>query len=385
MAHDAGRQRAVTAELSRRALNRATLDRQLLLERSAMSVPAAVDHLVGVQAQTPHTWYTGLWSRLEAFDPVAVGELLERRELVRVVLMRSTLHLVTPEDVAGLRTWVQPVLDRDLFRNQTHGKPIAGVDVEALVAAARAALADGPLTNKRLGEILAPMWPDCPPATLVYAVRNQLPLVQVPPRGVWGRSGSIAHATAEAWVGERAASALEPSRVILCFLAAFGPASVRDLQIWSGLTRLREVVEPMRSQLHTFRDEHGVELFDLPDARLPDELTPAPPRFLSDFDNVVLSYADRARITTEPYWLPAHRQQRPAPQLLLVDGFTAADWTVDEGEDAATLTVRPYDAFGDDDAAAIVTEGMSLLRFLAPNAASHEVVFREHPILRGRA
>ena len=376
----------MTAELSRRALNRATLDRQLLLERSRMSVPDAVDHLVGVQAQTPHTWYTGLWSRLEAFDPVAVGELLERRELVRVVLMRSTLHLVVPEDVAGLRTWVQPVLDRDLFRNQTHGKPIAGVDVEALVAAARAALADGPLTNKRLGEILAPHWPDCPPATLVYAVRNQLPLVQVPPRGVWGRSGSIAHTTAEAWLGERPPTPVEPSRVILRFLAAFGPASVRDLQNWSGLTGLREIVEPMRSsQLRTFRDEQGVELFDLPDLRLPDEQTPAPPRFISDFDNVVLSYADRTRITTEPYWLPAHRQQRPAPQLLLLDGFTAADWTVDEGEDAATLTVRPYDAFADHDAAAIITEGMSLLRFLAPGAASHEVVFRERPIPRARA
>lgn len=376
----------MTAELSRRALNRATLDRQLLLERSRMSVPDAVDHLVGVQAQTPHTWYTGLWSRLEAFDPVAVGELLERRELVRVVLMRSTLHLVVPEDVAGLRTWVQPVLDRDLFRNQTHGKPIAGVDVESLVAAARAALADGPLTNKRLGEILAPHWPDCPPATLVYAVRNQLPLVQVPPRGVWGRSGSIAHTTAEAWLGERPPTPLEPSRVILRFLAAFGPASVRDLQNWSGLTRLREIVEPMRSsQLRTFRDEQGVELFDLPDVRLPDEQTPAPPRFISDFDNVVLSYADRTRITTEPYWLPAYRQQRPAPQLLLLDGFTAADWTVDEGEDAATLTVRPYDAFADHDAAAIITEGMSLLRFLAPGAASHEVVFRERPIPRARA
>lgn len=370
--------RVVNAVLSRRALNRATLERQLLLSRSTMPIADAVDHLVGVQAQTPHSWYTSLWSRLEGFDPEAVGDLLERRALVRVALMRSTLHLVTAKDVAGLRSWVQPVLDRDLFHNQAHGAAIAGVDVDALVAAGRAALAGGALTNKDLGTILAGRWPDVPPATLVYGVRNQVPLVQVPPRGVWGRSGAIAHTTAETWLGEQPATTLDAGRVIHRYLAAFGPASVRDLQQWSGLTRLAQVMESLRAGLRTFRDDDGLELFDLPDAALPDEATPAPPRFLSEFDNVLLSYADRSRVTTGTYWRPDYRKRRPAPQYVLVDGFTAGDWVVGVGQTGARLTVHPYGRpFADGDAAAITSEGLSLLRFLAPGAEAHEVEFGE--------
>lgn len=362
----------MTTVLGRRSLNRATLERQLLLERSAMPVPDAVEHLVGVQAQTPHTWYVGLWSRLASFDADAVGGLLERRELVRLALMRSTLHLVTPSDLAALRPWIQPVLDRDLYRNQLHGKPIADVDVPAVVAAARAALADGALTNKQLGDILAPHWPDTPPGTLVYAVRNQWPLVQVPPRGVWGRSGAIAHTTAEAWLGDAPAPPADPARIIRRYLAAFGPASIRDMQTWSGLTRLREVVDPMRPELLTFRDEQGVELFDLPDAPRPDEATPASPRFLYDFDNALLSFADRSRIVTDAH-TRGFRRPGVIPQAVLVDGFTAGDWVVERDEDGtATLTIRPLEEpFAD--VAELIEEGSSLLRFLAPDAPAHRV------------
>lgn len=365
------------AELSRRALNRATLERQLLLTRSTMTVPDAVEHLVGLQAQTPHSWYVGLWSRLENLDPSGVGDLLERRELVRIALMRSTLHLVTAHDVASLRPWVQPVLDRDLFRNQLHGTPIATVDIPALVAAGRSALADGALTNKDLGAILAEQWPDCPPVTLVYGIRNQVPLVQVPPRGVWGRSGAIAHATAETWLGDVPAEPAAAGRIIRRYLAAFGPASIRDMQTWSGLTKLREVVDAVRRDLQTFRDDQGVELFDLPDAPRPDESTPAPPRFLYDFDNVLLSYADRSRIVTEAHARASPR--RPTPQAVLVDGFTAGDWVVDHGADGtATLTIRPYEtAFAEQDASALREEGAALLRFLTPDAEAHAVEITE--------
>lgn len=365
-------------ELSRRALNRATLERQLLLTRSSMTVPDAVEHLVGLQAQTPHSWYAGLWSRLENLDPVGVGQLLERRALVRVALMRSTLHLVTAKDLAPLRSWVQPVLDRDLFRNQTHGTPIATVDVPALVAAGRKALADGPLTNRDLGAILAEQWPDCPPATLVYGIRNQVPLVQVPPRAVWGRSGPIAHTTADTWLGAMPATAADAGAIIRRYLAAFGPASIRDMQTWSGLTKLREVVDALRRSLHTFRDEQGAELFDLPDAPRPDESTPAPPRFLYDFDNVLLSFADRTRIVTEAH-ARAYQRLRPTPQAVLVDGFTAGDWVVDHGADGtATLTIRPYDRdFPTDSTGPLHEEGSALLRFLAPDAAAHTVEMTE--------
>lgn len=364
-------------ELSRRALNRATLHRQLLLERSGMSIPGALRHLVGIQAQTPHSWYVGLWSRLQGFDASAVGELLTERAIVRLALMRSTIHLVSAEDALSLRSWVQPVLDRDLFTNQAHGGPIAGVDVPAVIGAGRLALAAGPLTNKALGEILAAQWPECPPATLVYAVRNQLPLVQVPPRGIWGRSGSIAHTSAEAWLGRSATPAADAAAMVTRYLTAFGPASVRDIQTWSGLTKLREVVDAMGSRLVGFRDGDGGELFDVPDAPLPDEQTPAPPRFLYDFDNLLLSFADRSRVVTEPFGRAAFRGRRPAPQIVLVDGFTAGGWTVSDLPDGGKrVTIEHFhERFTDEDAAAFVDEGVALLTFLAPDAPSRDVVF----------
>jgi len=367
-------------ELSRRALNRATLARQLLLERSGMPVPAAVEHLVGVQAQTPHTWYVGLWSRLADFDADAVGKLLQGRELVRLALMRSTIHLVTAADVARLRPWVQPVLDRDLFRNQTYGKPVADVDVAEVVAAGRQALADVALTNKQLGEILSRRWPQTLPAALVYAVRNQVPLIQVPPRGMWGRSGPIAHTTAEAWLGDRPSPPVDPGAIIRRYLAAFGPASIRDMQTWSGLTKLREVVDPLRSSLVTFRDERGVELFDLPDAPRPDEATPAPPRFLYDFDNALLSFADRSRIVTDAH-TRGFQQRGVIPQAVLIDGFTAGAWAVSRGDDgAATLTIRLFDeADARGHEAALTEEGSGLLRLLTREATSHEVVVSGSP------
>lgn len=366
----------MTKMLDRRALNRATLERQLLLQRSAMSVPDAVERLVGLQAQTPHTWYVGLWSRLDGFTPEAAADLLADHSLVRMVLMRSTIHLVTPDDARALRPLIQPVLDRDLYRNQTHGKPIAGVDMTTLTADAHELLASAALTNKQLGEQLAERWPGRSTASLVYAVRNQLPLVQVPPRALWGRSGAIAHTTADAWLGPDRTAPISLARMIERYLGAFGPASVKDMQVWSGLTRLREIVEGMRDALVVFRDESGQELFDLPDAPRPDSDTPAPPRFLYDFDNLLLSYADRSRVITGGHGHSNYRAQRTIPQILLVDGFTAGDWSIERTRDAATLTVRPYDRpFPAADAAQIAAEGRALLAFTDPDASTREVAF----------
>ncbi|HEY3556451.1 MAG TPA: winged helix DNA-binding domain-containing protein [Kribbella sp.] len=357
----------MTHVLSRRALNRATLDRQLLLRRSELPVVDAVRRLVGLQAQTPHTWYVGLWSRLTEFDPARAAELLVDRSLIRMALMRSTIHLVVPEDARALRPLIQPVLDRDLYRNFTHGKPIQGIDMAQLVADGVELLAAKPLTNKELGALLAERWPGRAPASLVYAIRNQVPLVQVPPRGVWGRSGPIAHTTVDAWLGASAPATATLEWMIRRYLAAFGPASVKDLQVWSGLTKLREVVEPM--SLRVFQDEHGQTLYDVPDVVHPDPDTPAPPRFLYDFDNLLLSYADRTRVITDDH---RHRTQRPVPQLLLVDGFTAGDWTVSRTADEATLTIRTYQPLTD--AGAVVDEAEALLAFLHPDTGTRKVL-----------
>ncbi|HZX07651.1 winged helix DNA-binding domain-containing protein [Kribbella sp.] len=359
----------MTQVLSRRALNRATLDRQLLLRRSELPVLDAVRRLAGLQAQTPHSWYVGLWSRLAGFVPSQAADLLVDRQLIRIALMRSTIHLVTPDDARALRPLIQPVLDRDLYRNQIHGKPGEGIDMPRLIADGVELLAPKPLTNKELGAVLAERWPDRPPASLVYAIRNQVPLVQVPPRGVWGRSGPIAHTTIDAWLGAGVPSTSSLEWMILRYLAAFGPAGVKDMQVWSGLTKLREVVE--RMSLQVFQDSNGQTLYDVPDVVHPDPDTPAPPRFLYDFDNLLLSYADRTRVITDDHGRQGYRTQRPAPQILLVDGFTAGDWTVSRDADEVTLVVRSYQPLTEADA--VFAEAEALLAFLHPDAGTRKV------------
>ncbi|PSL56648.1 winged helix DNA-binding protein [Saccharothrix carnea] len=359
----------MTPVLSRRALGRATLARQFLLARAEATVPEVVAHLVGLQAQTPHTWYTGLWSRIAGFTPDRAADLLVDRRLVRIAVMRSTIHLVTAEDALALRPAVQPALDRDLFRNYTHGRDMRGLDVDAVVAAGRVLLAEKPRTNKELGTLLHEQWPDRAPASLAYAIRCLVPLVQVPPRGVWGRSGTIAHTSVETWLGASVADKPSLDDLVLRYLAAFGPATVKDVQTWSGLTRLREVVEGL--PLLRLRDEDGQQLFDLPEAPRPDPDEPAPPRFLYDFDNVLLSHADRRRVVTEDVRAQNYDPHGPVPQFFLVDGVTAGDWKLHRADDVATLELRPFRRLPAPDE--LEREAGRLLAFLAPDASRHEV------------
>jgi hypothetical protein len=362
---------ASRAVLSRRALNRATLARQLLLRRADLSVSDAVAHLAGMQAQTPHTWYVGLWSRLARFRPEAVADLLTNRQLVRLALLRSTIHLVTAADCLAWRPIIQPVLERGM--NSNFGKHLVGLDRDAFVAAGRALVDERPLTFAALGTRLAEQWPGRDQAALAQALRAWVPLVQVPPRGIWGRSGPIAHTSAEAWLGAEVSSAPAPQHMIQRYLAAFGPATVKDIQTWSGLTRLRAVVDALRPELVIFRDEQGQELFDLPSAPRPDPATPAPPRFLYDFDNLLLSHADRSRVITADYRRQVYEPHGPVPQLVLIDGFTSGDWKVTRERDTAMLTIRPFIHLSAQDTTALTEEGARLLDFVAADAATHDV------------
>ncbi|MEU6153773.1 winged helix DNA-binding domain-containing protein [Actinosynnema sp. NPDC047251] len=359
----------MTEVLSRRAVGRATLARQFLLERTTRPVADVVSHLVGLQAQTPHTWYTGLWTRIADFRPADAADLLRDRGLVRTALMRSTIHLVTPADALGLRPLVQPALDRDLFHNHTHRKDVDGLDVDAVVAAGREVLAERPRTNKELGALLHETWPDRAPAALAYAVRCLVPLVQVPPRGLWGRSGPIAHTSVETWLGSGVTDRPSATDMVRRYLAAFGPATVNDVQTWARLTRLREVVEQL--PLVRFTDEDGQELFDLPDAPRPDEDTPAPVRFLYDFDNLLLSHADRRRVVTADVKARQYNPHGPVPQFFLVDGVTAGDWRVVRTKESATLELRPFHRLPAPDE--VEREGSALLAFLAPDVPAHDV------------
>lgn len=355
--------------LSQWAINRATLDRQLLLRRASLPLLDAVEHLVGLQAQTPHSWYHGLWCRLVDFDPAALASLLVDRAVVRMALMRSTIHLVTAADCRWLRPLTQPAIERTT--SGAFGKNLVGIDAEKLIAAGRELLEDRPMIFSELGRALAERWPDRDPASLAQAIRAWVPLVQVPPRGVWGRSGRPAHTTIESWLGTGVDPAPSVDRLVLRYLAAFGPASVKDAQTWCGLTRLAEVFA--RLELVSFRDETGRELWDLPNAPRPDPDTPAPPRFLYDFDNLLLSHADRSRVAT----VEAAQQVYPdnvQPCHLLVDGFAAAEWKLTRKRGDAVLTIRPFTRLSKKDTSAVTAEGARLLDFAAAGD-THDIRF----------
>lgn len=362
----------MTAPLARRAINRATLARQLLLERAELPVPAAVENLVGLQAQTTQSWYVGLWSRLTGLDPVAVGALLECRELVRLPVMRSTIHLLTAADALALRPVTQQPIERSTMG--VFGRRLAGVDRAALVAAATEFVEAEPRIASELGRLLAERFPGHDPEALAQGARAWLPMVQVPPRGVWGRSGRSLQAPLETWLG-RPQSALPLDRLVLRYLAAFGPATVRDVQLWCGLTKLAEVLDQLRPGLRVFTDPDGAELFDLPDAPRPDPDTPAPVRFLYDFDNLLLSHADRRRVFGDPgdTDYPAHGYtigSNLQPSSVLVDGMIAATWKAGRERGKATLAVRGFRAFTSAERAGIETEGAALLAFLHPRDAA---------------
>jgi hypothetical protein len=378
-----GRQRGGTGDLlSRRALNRATLARQLLLARAALSATEAVEHLVGMQAQAPSAPYVGLWSRLEGFLPDALATPLAERQVVRASLMRATIHLVTVRDWLTLRPLTQSVLVRS-FSSTAFARNVAGVDLDELLAMARVFLEERPRTRAQLGPLLRERWPDRDAESLAYAVTSHLPLVQVPPRGLWGTSGPPAWTTAESWLGHdpdldvAAATLTSPHGVldemVLRYLGAFGPASVRDVQTWSGLTRLREVVDRLRPRLRTFCDEHGTELFDLPDAPRPDSETPAPPRFLPEFDNILLSHADRSRVIVDARRPPLFPGNGGVMGTLLVDGLFQATWRIVRQGGAARLVITPFTQLPSADLAAISGEGTRLLAFAAADAAPHDV------------
>lgn len=355
--------------LSLRALNRATLARQLLLERAPFGVEDAVGRLVGLQAQVPHDPYTALWSRLEGFEPATLSDALTARRLVRIVVMRGTIHLVTREDALALRPLVQPVLDAELARHRDFAPVSEGLDLEPVLAHGRIALGGRPLTGPQLRASLAERFPHYDPAALAYACRCKLALVQTPPRGLWGRTAQVTVATAESWLGEPLDRSTTLDEVVVRYLAAFGPAAVADVTAWCRLTGLREVVERLRSRLLTFRDERGRELFDLEDAPRPDPATPAPTRFLPGYDNALLSHADRSRFGHEAGWLAGARGRG----TVLHDGLVAGRWRVDLDDERATLVVAAGVRLTKRETASIRAEGRRLLRLLAADAAERDV------------
>ena len=329
----------------------------------------AIEHLVGLQAQVPTDPYFALWSRLAGFDAQALSDLIADRKAVRMAAMRGTLHLMTARDALPLRTLVQPVLARMV--GSTHfARKTRGIELDALIAAGRDAVKRKPMTLAELRPVLAAAFPGYDATALSWMFHYHAPLVQVPPRGLWGRSGAPRVTTADTWLDRKNARP-SPDKIVLRYLAAFGPASVMDAQAWSGLTRLGAVFEALRQRLVTFRDETGRELFDLPDAPRPDEASPAPPRFLPVYDNVTLGFANRDRIVRGGPKVPV--PQSVNVRTFLIDGFTAGYWKIVMEKNRATLMIEPFGKLAKAEMTALTEEGMRLLDFAEPGVDRKDV------------
>jgi hypothetical protein len=366
--------RKALRRLSLRALNRATLARQMLLDREKVSVTAAVERLVGMQAQLPAPPYIGLWTRLAKFERAQLLHLIESRKLVRATLMRATLHLATAEDFVQLRPVLEPVLTRAL---QSRPKErTQGFDLDAIAALGRQVLRDGPRTFNEIRDALAEQFPKLDVRAMGYAVRTHVPLVQVPePEARWGFPREPKFALAETWLGRSLGKEAEPGPLILRYLAAFGPAKAADVQTWSGLQGLRDSIENLRPQLNVLADEKDRELFDLPGAPLPSEDEPAPPRFLPEFDNLLLAHSDRSRIVPDAYrkkvFLPGLR----VAATFLLDGFVSGSWKVERTKKSATLVIEPFAAVAKKERDALAEEGDRLVRFVEDGAGAWDVRF----------
>jgi hypothetical protein len=361
--------------LSRRALNRALLERQLLLARSPISAKDAIERLVGMQAQVPLDPYIGLWTRLQGFRTDELAKLITDRRAVRIGLMRGTVHLVTARDALAIRPVVQPLYERMFVSARgdvgvpTFTSRLGGVDMKAVLAMGRDLVDETPRSAAELRPLLKKRWPDRDADALAAAVHFHLPLVQVPPRGVWGASAQPRHALLQTWLGRELAADGTPDKLMVRYLRAFGPATVADARTWSRLTGLREVFERLRPSLRTFRDEKGRELFDVPDGPLPDADTPAPPRFLPEYDNVFLSHEDRSRIARDDFRLSRRSDIQGTFGTVLVDGFIGAIWKISRKSGEAMLRIESVVPIGRPDIDAVAAEGERLLAFTDPDAS----------------
>ncbi|WP_069769364.1 winged helix DNA-binding domain-containing protein [Streptomyces sp. LUP30] len=348
--------------LDARALNRATLARQHLLQRSDTSVSEAVAHLCGLQAQDPQEPFTGLWSRLSGFKPEQLDDALTGRVVVRTHLMRRTVHLVTADDALTWRARHDAMLRQRVLG--TYRRELTGIDVDEVAAAGRAVMADRqPRTMTELVHALEDRWPGPPHRVLgELLVAALIPMAQLPPRGLWHRSAGVRNLPLSTWlerdVDPLPADGSDPvgQQLLHRYLAAYGPAAGTDLRAWCGLAGLPAAIKAAREELVVFRDERGRELLDLPDAPRPHPDTPAPVRFLPAFDNAILGYHDRSRIIDAPHLglsVAGHR-------TVLVDGRVTATWTV-RNHRLHISPLRPLTALEQE---AVCAEAQDLTTFL---------------------
>jgi hypothetical protein len=346
----------------------------MLLQRAKVKPVAAVERLAGMQAQVARPPFVGLWSRLDGFEREDLVRPIERREIVRATMMRATLHLMSRADFLALRPALQPSLARSAA--STLKTRSGGLDLGALIPAARAYFEAAPRTFAELRDHLSGVFPGLDERAMGYTVRLHLPLIQTPVTGAaWAYPAAASFAVAESWLGEPTGAGAGPHALVLRYLAAFGPADARDFQTWSGVASARTAFDELRPKLRTFRDERGRELFDVPTAPRPSEDADAPVRFLPEFDNLVLAYADRTRLVADAHRPALFTKNLLVPATFLVDGDVAGIWTVERKKRLATLAVKPFGALGARVRNALGDEAERLLRFIEPDAETHAVDF----------
>jgi hypothetical protein len=363
--------------LTVRELNRTTLARQMLLEREAMSVPDALERLAGMQAQQAIGPYVGLWTRLRDFERDDLARLIEAREVVKATLMRGTLHIVTTADYLRFRGPLQVMLS-DAQESIAGRRGADTLDIPAVIEAGRKFFAEGPHTFAELTDYLVAAFPEVDHGALRYTVRTYVPLVQVPNDYRWSYPGNAQFTLAESWLKQPIPDNGDGGLPLMIrrYLAGFGPASVTDMQTWSGLKGLGPVVEAMRGELVVYKNESRVELFDLPGMPAPHADTPAPARFLPEFDNLLLSHAKRTRIFADEHrkaiWAWGNLRVRPT---ILSDGFVAGTWAFTHKRGEALITVEPFAPLPQADRAALEEEGERLVQFIEPKAKTWAVRF----------
>ncbi|HLA45205.1 MAG TPA: winged helix DNA-binding domain-containing protein, partial [Aggregatilineales bacterium] len=285
--------------LTLRELNRAALARQMLLDRASIPAPEAVEHLVGLQAQQPQSPFLTLWTRLQNFQRDDLARLIENRSIIKATMMRATLHLFTAADYVRLRGAIQPALDRSYasIAKQHGGK----LNIDHILSIAKPYIMEQPRSFAGISAMFSELMPDIDIGAIRYTVRMYFPMVQVPNHSQWSYPGNPTFTPAETWLGQSIPMENNLQTLVFRYLAAFGPASVADIQRWSGLAGLKSAVESFKSELVTYRDEQKRELLDLPTLPIPDADTPAPVRFLPDFDNLLIAYDKRTRIIADEY------------------------------------------------------------------------------------
>lgn len=361
--------------LGERALNRALLQRQWLTERQTASVTEALAHLVGLQSQAPDPPYVGLWTRLAEFGPDDLGRLITDRSAVRTALMRGTLHTANARDALALRQMLQPMLEQQVevaYRRRLAGVPAAEIGS----AGATLAASGGTWTFAQITETLAQQWPQVSRDAFGTVVRDFVPLAQVPPRGLWRTSGPAAHVPLKSWLDGTEADPMTVDELTTRYLAAFGPATVADLQAWCGLTRLGPRVKKLAAEgvLRTYATEEGRLLFDVAGTELPDPDGGVPVRYLPEWDVLLLSHADRSRVMSHRAKAAVFTQNGIVRSTVLVDGTVRATWAVTTSDEAAVLVVSELEPLDGEARAEATEEGLRLLAFHSPDRR-HEVRF----------